>query len=481
MPSLHKEISKKGLGGKTMLLKNIKRQMQDVDLWRAAAAEFLATFIFMFIVCITHMIPDMTSNSYSTKRSSERTTISAGGDPLQTSVGIALIYATLIQCFEHISGGHMNPAISVAMVIAGHITMLKAFLYSIAQLTGAFSAAALCYGMMPERSEQLRAVAQLHEDITPLQGFGLEILQTTLVTVTWLATYATSKTQLGSSALPVGMAYLANSLWAGRLTGSSMNPARSLPPALLSKYWKNLWVYVAGPLAGCIVGAVLYTQVFITSPKTERTRKLTESGRSAEGESVQSDQDATEMIPLNQLNQHRISSASQQPIRVSITNRQNSFASTTVGSQPDQNQQCVSQNHQQMPAPLLYLQQQVHSTSTPAVQNVLQYSTPRPVQHHPTLPATERNPNANTKPRLVRYHSSSGDGMVLSRNFSKPASRPHTACGPLVGPSSRTNEKTDTIMRSRSHAATPASNFRTLSLSEPFSHSSDALINNSVL
>ena len=46
---------------------------------------------------------------------------------------------------------------------------------------------------------------------------------------------------------------------------------------------KCFQVYVAGPLAGCIVGAVLYTQVFITSPKTERTRKLTESGRSAEG------------------------------------------------------------------------------------------------------------------------------------------------------------------------------------------------------
>nr|XP_002126491.1 neurogenic protein big brain-like [Ciona intestinalis] len=97
------------------------------------------------------------------------------------------------------------------------------------------------------------------------------------------------------------MAYLANTLWAGRLTGSSMNPVRSLPPALLSKYYTNLWVYIAGPIIGCSVGAVLYTYVFVTPDRKPRARKLTESGRSAEGESVRSEHDAHELMPLNHI------------------------------------------------------------------------------------------------------------------------------------------------------------------------------------
>lgn len=74
--------------------------------------------------------------------------------------------------------------------------------------------ALFAHSMIPNPSQKLDAVSQLNENLQPLQGFGIEILQTVIVTIAWLATYVTSKSQLGSSALPVGIAYLANSLWA---------------------------------------------------------------------------------------------------------------------------------------------------------------------------------------------------------------------------------------------------------------------------
>jgi len=65
---------------------------------------------------------------------------------LQTIVGISLAYATLIQCFEHMSGAYMNPAITVAMATARHLSVVKAIMYIVAQMTGSFCAVALCFG-----------------------------------------------------------------------------------------------------------------------------------------------------------------------------------------------------------------------------------------------------------------------------------------------------------------------------------------------
>nr|CAB3263847.1 lens fiber major intrinsic protein-like [Phallusia mammillata] len=437
-----------GMSKHQWALEVMKRQLRDVDLWRSTAAEFLATFIFMFIVCITNMMPTAsTTENFAEGRRAE-----ISGNDLQTSVGIALAYATLIQCFEHISGAHMNPAVSVAMVIAGHVTPLKAAMYAAAQMTGSFSAVALCYGMIPANQQQLNAVSQLHSALQPLQGFGIEIMQTVILTVTWLATYATSKSQLGSSALPVGIAYLANCLWAGRLTGSSMNPARSLPPAILSKHWTNLWVYVAGPLTGCVIGAILYTQVFVVAPKTERRRKLTASGRSGEGESVQSDQELTELAPLTRVESHPkpLTSSALRDDRIVVAPT-NHFAPSGHTPQPA------------TPRLRQYVQQELHATPQT-----------RPLQRHQTLPSSARRPSVTLQP--LHYPPSSGGPMTsvtATRVNSRPATRPSTACGIPLTP----RTPIDPISR----VSTPQTVFRTLSVPEPFSHSADTLIDNSVL
>uniref|UniRef100_H2Z4H1 Aquaporin n=1 Tax=Ciona savignyi TaxID=51511 RepID=H2Z4H1_CIOSA len=147
MNSDRKDVTKLG-NRRKRALRSIKLQLADVDLWRSSAAEFLATFIFIFIVCLSHMMaPSTTQNSSFDVKS--KYIISTNSDPLQTSVGIALTYSSLIQCFEKISGGHMNPAVTVAMVIAGHVTVVKAVIFCLAQLGGSFTAAALCYGNVP--------------------------------------------------------------------------------------------------------------------------------------------------------------------------------------------------------------------------------------------------------------------------------------------------------------------------------------------
>nr|XP_002124819.1 lens fiber major intrinsic protein-like [Ciona intestinalis]XP_018673258.1 lens fiber major intrinsic protein-like [Ciona intestinalis] len=444
-------------------LQSVKSQLSDVDLWRSSAAEFLATFIFIFIVCLSHMMaPSTAANTALDARSKQL--ISYASDPLQTSVGIALTYATLIQCFEKISGGHMNPAVTFAMVIAGHMTVVKAAVFCLAQLGGSFTAAALCYGMFPSENQQMNAVSRLHEGLEPLQGFGIEVLQSVVLIVTWLATYATSQSQLGSSAIPVGMAYLANTLWAGRLTGSSMNPVRSLPPALLSKYYTNLWVYIAGPIIGCSVGAVLYTYVFVTPDRKPRARKLTESGRSAEGESVRSEHDAHELMPLNHITPRHTSTSivptealSQRDEGVTLVRAQHPAYYATMSQRSDVTQ-------------ALYVQVPTSQQQPQQFQQIYQRQPP-PATPHQTMVAT--TPRRMSTPGLqpLRYQTSSAP---VTRTPSRPSTRPSTACSMPMTPMNRTNQNFETSGRhSRCDVGTPAT-FQDCS-------STNVLIDNSVL
>ncbi|GFT35580.1 neurogenic protein big brain [Nephila pilipes] len=231
--------------------KTMIAELRTLEFWRAIIAECLATFIYVFLVCGSHVMWPMYSINTLTK-----------------SFANGLAMATAAQCFGHISGAHVNPAFTFAMLVIQRVTPLRAFLYITAQCGGAIAGAALLYGVtVPGIGFRENMGCTLVSDsLSSWQGMGLELVLTFVVSFTMCSTADPNRKSLGSDSLAVGLAYLVCTLIALPATGASMNPARSLGPAFVSNTWTNHWIYWAGPVIGGLLAALIYEYIF-DSPK----------------------------------------------------------------------------------------------------------------------------------------------------------------------------------------------------------------------
>jgi MIP family channel proteins len=189
----------------------------------------------------------------------------SGGQVTHVGVGLVfgLIITVMIYAFGHISGAHLNPAVTLAFVLVRHFPLKRLIGYWVAQLTGAILAAA-CLRFL------LGNVAHLGATIPAgnggaWQSFGLEVLLTFFLLLVIMA-MATDTRAIGqSAALAIGATIGLEALFAGPISGASMNPARSLAPALLSGTWTGQWVYLLAPLLGAALGAYVYRWLRDTS------------------------------------------------------------------------------------------------------------------------------------------------------------------------------------------------------------------------
>ncbi|XP_070533272.1 aquaporin-like [Ptychodera flava] len=240
--------------------KHRKRCRIPVSFWRSVIAECLCTFFFMIIVCASHL-----------EWNGARMSV------VEISLTLGLAVITLIQCFEHISGAHMNPAVSAGMLFARKIGIVRAIFYIAAQCLGAITGTAVMTGFAPKGIRGNLGMSYLSELVSPLGGFGVEFLITFILAFTVLASTDPNRKILGTSALPVGAAYAMNTLWAYNFTGASMNPARTLGPFLVLNTWEDHWIYWAGPFAGGCIAAVVYVYIFdpsieVGSPSSSKSR-----------------------------------------------------------------------------------------------------------------------------------------------------------------------------------------------------------------
>ena len=178
-------------------------------------------------------------------------------------VGVALAHAlaltAVIYAVGHISGAHLNPAITVAQTITGHIQPLVALGYIFAQLLGAVAAAVLLKFMFAGVSAQVYlGDTQLNPGVTPLVGVIVETVFTFILTWVVYGAGLAKKATHGFGPLSIGMTLGAAVLVAGNLTMASLNPARSFGPAFISMHWTNHFVYWIGPMLGAIISGVLY-------------------------------------------------------------------------------------------------------------------------------------------------------------------------------------------------------------------------------
>lgn len=177
-----------------------------------------------------------------------------------THVGVGLVFGlvitVLIYALGHISGAHFNPAVTLGFVLARHFPLRRLVGYWIAQLTGAVLAAA-CLRLL------LGNVAYLGTTLPggsggPWQSFGMEAVLTFFLMFVIMAMATDTRAVGQAAALAIGGTVGLEALFAGPISGASMNPARSLGPALVSFTWTAQWVYVIAPLVGAVAGAYAY-------------------------------------------------------------------------------------------------------------------------------------------------------------------------------------------------------------------------------
>ena len=184
-------------------------------------------------------------------------------------VGVALAHGLVIVAFAyaygHISGTHLNPAVTLGVWLAGKIEPARALAYMAVQLAGGIAGAlALCWilgsdatGLGATRLAQGLVVGAVTITITPAVGVALEaILTFFLVNTIMNAGISGKATPLDG--LAVGFTLVFAILMGGPLTGASLNPARSLGPAIATGDFTDLWVYFVGPALGAALAALLY-------------------------------------------------------------------------------------------------------------------------------------------------------------------------------------------------------------------------------
>lgn len=195
-----------------------------------------------------------------------------------THVGVSLVFgliiAAMIYATGHISGAHLNPAVTLAFVFARHFPIRRLAGYWLAQLIGAVTAALTLRLLLGD-------VAHLGATLPAgpggaWQAFWLEALLTFFLMFVIMAVATDTRAVGQAAALAIGATVALEALFAGPISGASMNPARSLGPALVSGTWTALWVYLLAPFLGAAVAAVLYRWLRETSMPTQELEAYTE-------------------------------------------------------------------------------------------------------------------------------------------------------------------------------------------------------------
>jgi MIP family channel proteins len=215
----------------------------ELGLWRRAGAEALAAFALVFAGCGA-VVADVRY------------------DGALGTVGIALVFGLVIMgmvyATGHLSGAHINPAVTLAFTLARHFPPREAGAYVAAQLAGAVAAALLLLAVWPDQPAQLGATV-------PSVGAGSALVYEVVLTAILMfviTAVATDTRAVGAgAAIAIGGTVALDALFGGPVTGASMNPARSLGPALAAGEWQDFWVYLAGPVAGAALGALAYQAV----------------------------------------------------------------------------------------------------------------------------------------------------------------------------------------------------------------------------
>ncbi len=174
-------------------------------------------------------------------------------DGAVTHVGIAITFGAIVMAMIYtlgsISGAHLNPAVTIAFTIAKRFQLKQVLPYVVAQLAGGLLASLAVKFLFPT-NETLGATLPAG---TALQSFILEFILTFFLMLVIINVATGSKEQGMFAGLAIGSTVLLEAMFAGPVSGASMNPARSISPAIVSGHTEHLWIYIVATISGAAI------------------------------------------------------------------------------------------------------------------------------------------------------------------------------------------------------------------------------------
>ncbi len=212
----------------------------------AALAELLGTFVLLFFGVGTVLA------------------LGGAGDPAQKlAIGLAFGLAILAMAYAlgHVSGAHLNPAVTIGQALSGRFPLVAAAAYVVAQLVGALLGVLAAHALLGDANDVAISVTAPGPGISAGQALFAEVLLGFILMLVVKGTAVDDRAEGPAAGMAIGLTVAAGHLAMIPVSGSSFNPARSFGSAVVSGELGDLWIYVVGPVVGAVAAALLYEQV----------------------------------------------------------------------------------------------------------------------------------------------------------------------------------------------------------------------------
>jgi MIP family channel proteins len=222
------------------------------SVWSALLAEAIGTFALVFAGCGAIMVDAKTG---------------ALGQ-VGIAITFGLVIMVMIYATGHVSGAHLNPAVTAAFALTRHFPWARAFAYLFAQVVGALAGAALLRASLGDIAD----IGATLPSGSSGQTFVWELVLTFFLMFVIMAVATDTRAVGEAAAIAIGGTVGLDAMFGGPITGASMNPARSLGPAIVSGELGSIWIYLLAPAAGASLGALAYQLIRMgdTRPRSAR-------------------------------------------------------------------------------------------------------------------------------------------------------------------------------------------------------------------
>ena len=202
------------------------------------AAEFIGTFALVFAGCGAIMVDAKTDQL----------------GHVGVAISFGLVIMVMVYALGHVSGAHLNPAVTLAFTLTRHFPRREIIPYWAAQLTGALVAAALLRASLGDIAD----VGATFPSGSDTQAFVWETVLTFFLMLVIMAVATDTRAVGEAAAIAIGATVGLDAMFGGPITGASMNPARSLGPGIVAGDLHAIWIYLLAPALGAALGALAY-------------------------------------------------------------------------------------------------------------------------------------------------------------------------------------------------------------------------------
>ena len=216
------------------------------------SAEAIGTFALVFVGCGAASLRELHPSELAN---------------FDVALVFGLVVSAMIYALGHISGAHFNPVVTLAFTLSKHFPAKNLAVYWVFQLLGAFLAVLFLTLLFPQSTSWGATMPRINE----LQALGWEIILTFFLVFVIIAVAMDTRAQGVMAGAAIGATVAVCAAVGGPFTGASMNPFRSLAPAIFSRQFVSIWIYFVGPLIGAVVAALLYRLIRCeTEPKSAK-------------------------------------------------------------------------------------------------------------------------------------------------------------------------------------------------------------------